>query len=286
MTRYGIAEWYGEPFLSMPPTRRQELAKIALGDGNPPPCPFQEGGASCHKQGGVCSFQRYESGDDGRVGTPVGSPVILCPSRFDQANLLLYWLAEIVGFDVAQVQIAREVPFMRSVSTDKAAGRIDVVLATDAGDHLDWFGLEIQAVYFSGRRMQSEFERLRHDTAALPPFPDALRRPDWRSSSAKRLMPQLQIKVPTLRMWGRKLAVAVDGPFFEAIGGASAEPIRDLNEGEVIWLVPVIREGRLERDHWEMLSLDDSSRKLRAANMVKRTEFEDVLTAKLRPLES
>ena len=61
--------------------------------------------------------------------------------------------------------------------------------------------------------MRTEFERLALDADKLPPSPNAVRRPDWRSSSAKRLMPQLQIKAPTLRRWGTKLAVAVDMPF-------------------------------------------------------------------------
>ena len=52
-------------------------------------------------------------------------------------------------------------------------------------------------------------------------------------------MPQLQVKVPTLRRWGKKLAVAVDRAFFDALGGFS-DPVQDLDEGEVLWLVPAI----------------------------------------------
>ncbi len=100
-----------------------------------------------------------------------------------------------------------------------------------------WYGLEIQAVYFSGPAMQSDFTRLLASTATVPPAPAAVRRPDWRSSSAKRLMPQLQIKAPTLRRWGTKLAVAVDLPFFNAIGGPSDNPSRDLDDGDIVWLI-------------------------------------------------
>lgn len=167
MSRYGIAEWYGEPFTAMVPVRRKELASIALtASGTAPRCPFQPGDQPCN-----------------------------------------------------------------------------------------------------------------------PPFPDSVRRPDWRSSSAKRLMPQLQIKVPTLRRWGKKLAVAVDQAFFGAIGGPSEPPIQDLDEGEVIWLVPKLSaQYRLQRYHWEMLSLDESSEKLQAARTVRRTEFETTLRSKLSPL--
>ena len=189
------------------------------------------------------------------------------------------WLARIVGF--SEVYTAREVPFMRSPATGKAAGRIDLVVAQD-GAASSWFGLEIQAVYFSGKAMQADFELLLENDDANPPASTAVRRPDWRSSSATRLMPQLQVKGPTLIRWGSKLAVAVDMPFFEAIGGPTADPSRDLNDGDIVWLVPrVTADFRLEEHHWEVLSLDESSKKLLAADTVRRGEFEDALRAKL-----
>lgn len=285
MSRFGIAEWYGEPVAGMSAAQRTELAESASGDRDAAPgCPFQPGNPRCSKKGGVCSFQRYSEGAEGRIAARQGVPVIICPHRFKQGDLVTRWLAEIVQLNEETARIAYEVPFMRSTVTNKAAGRIDLVLANDDDGNLTWYGLEIQAVYFSGKGMTSEFERLQKDTGSLLPFPDAIRRPDWRSSSAKRLMPQLQIKVPTLRRWGTKLAVAVDRPFFEAIGGASADPIRDLDEGEVIWLVPqVSEEYRLERWHWETLSLDASTEKLLAAQTVNRSEFEKTLRARLEP---
>ena len=98
-------------------------------------------------------------------------------------------------------------------------------------------------------------------------------------------MPQLQVKVPTLRRWGTKLAVAVDVPFFESIGGPSRRPNKDLDDGDIIWLVPQVSNTyQLEAAHWEVLSLEDSSKKLLAAETIKRSEFESALRAKLRPL--
>ena len=286
MSRYSIAEWYGEPFTAMMPSRRKELASIALAaTSKAPRCPFKPGDQPCNKRGGVCSLQRYDVGENGRIGERMGSPVTTCPNRFNERGVVTHWLADVVGFDHGDAYIAHEVPFMRAAASDKAAGRIDMVLATDRPSNLVWYGLEIQAVYFSGVGMQSEFQRLLEDDERDPPFPDSVRRPDWRSSSAKRLMPQLQIKVPTLRRWGTKLAVAVDRAFFEAIGGASTPPIQDLDEGEVIWLVPELStEYRLQRGHWEMLSLDQSSEKLQAARTVRRVEFETTLRSKLEPL--
>ena len=128
--------------------------------------------------------------------------------------------------------------------------------------------------------MRPDFQRLLTDGEALPPQPGK-RRPDWRSSSAKRLMPQLQVKTPTLRRWGKKLAVAVDLPFFEAIGGKSDKPSHDLNDGDIIWLIPKLESGVLVRHHWEVLSLKESSQKLLAAEKIKRDEFETLIRRKL-----
>ena len=74
--------------------------------------------------------------------------------------------------------------------------------------------------------------------------------------------------------------------FFEAIGGPSRKVSQDLDEGDIIWLVPQISDQyRLEALHWEVLSLEDSSDKLLAAKTVKRREFEEALRAKLQPLQ-
>lgn len=113
-------------------------------------------------------------------------------------------------------------------------------------------------------------------------FP-TIRSPKLGSSSAKRLMPQLQVKGPTLRRWGTKLAVAVDLPFFETIGGPTSTPSRDLNDGDIVWLVPRITDDhRLAKHHWEVLSLEASNDKLLSAETVKRHEFEAALRGKLQ----
>lgn len=285
--RYGIAEWYGEPFPDMMPERRREFAAVALGLGEViPRCPFQKGNVRCGKKGGVCSIQTYRPGlagqQEDRIGGRSGKPVITCPKRFDQDDIVPRWLGEIVGFQ--QIFMAQEVPFMRSPSTGRPAGRIDLVLSGNS-DASKWFGLEIQAVYFSGDSMRDDFRVLLHDSEEPPPMPASVRRPDWRSSSAKRLMPQLEVKAPTLRRWGTKLAVAVDVPFFDAVGGPSEKASRDTNEGDIIWLVLQVSDKyKLESTHWEVLSLEESSEKLLAAKTVRRKEFEEVLRSKLRPL--
>ena len=292
MSRYGICEWYGTPLHVLTPAQRQERADVALGNAPPLPCPFQAAQPPCRKSGGVCSLQSYTEGELGRIGPADAPPATVCPARFEQDHLVIRWLADIVGFPEDETLVAREIPFMHSVATNKSAGKIDLVIGRHPLDgELRWYGLEIQAVYFSGSGMSSQFEVLRGDNSELPPYPDKTRRPDWRSSSAKRLMPQLQVKVPTVRRWLGKMAVAVDQQFFEAIGGPSANHTQDLNDGDIIWLIPelVLDEAtghyRLQRGHWEVLTLEASTEKLLAADAVSRDAFETALTSKLMPLE-
>lgn len=78
--------------------------------------------------------------------------------------------------------------------------------------------LEMQAVYFSGDEMSPEFRALAGHAGHSIPFPVGRRRPDDRSSGPKRLMPQLQTKVPSLRRWGKKMAVVIDEGFFSSLG--------------------------------------------------------------------
>ena len=234
---------------------------------------------------------RYAEDEEQRLAEPQDTPVIMCPQRFEEDSLLVDWLAEIVGFPPEEVMLAREVPFMRNPNTGQSAGMIDLILARDPNGRIEWFGMEVQAVYFSGRGMESEIEAQigePHDERPAP-FPNATRRPDWRSSSAKRLMPQLDVKVPLLRQWGRKTAVVVDRPFFDSIGGPSDPPSHDLDAGDVVWMVPELvadngGQYRLVRGHWEVLTLDDSRNKLLAAEPVSRAAFEKLLRSKLEPL--
>ena len=286
--RFGIFEWYGVRLTALSAAERRDRAGVALRDADDVPmCPFRSAHTRCAKHGGVCSIRRYQRGVDGVLGPGVGTPVIVCPNRFEQERLPARWLAEIVGFDEAETQVATEVAFMRGTETRRAAGKIDMVVASTSNETVRWYGLEVQAVYFSGEGMRSEFERLRDGDPVR--FPNAVRRPDWRSSSAKRLMPQLQIKVPTLRRWQAKMAVVVDRPFFESIGGPSAVPSHDLGDGDIIWMVvdmdySDLMAGRLTKGHWEVMTLEASSDRLLAAETVPQQAFLDLLQQKLRPI--
>jgi hypothetical protein len=48
-------------------------------------------------------------------------------------------------------------------------------------------------------------------------------------------MPQLLTKVPTLRRWGKKMAIVVDVPFFHSLG--KMERVTDVSNADIVWFL-------------------------------------------------
>jgi hypothetical protein len=232
--RYGAAELYGFDLSALPPERIRELSSSKNKD---VPCPFkrQEVGKplpKCNKKGGVCSLRQYVLENSGNVAA-VGSPVTTCPQRFLEKNLVYEWVGETLLGTKTPVVIS-ELPFLMSPQSagdeegnEDAVGKIDSVLVNVRGDTLEWCALEMQAVYFSGKSMENDFVLMRSWTGPGLLFPRVQRRPDFRSSGPKRLMPQLQIKVPTISRWGKKMAVIIDKSFWQSLG--EMREVRDLS---------------------------------------------------------
>jgi hypothetical protein len=235
--RYGIGEWFGQSFGAMTAQQRQFLALQQLLPKKQRQiqiCPFQDVAPQqieCKKDGGVCTIRVYRK--DGTTGDVeialgrLGALRVVCPERFKQNRTIFEWVGETI-LKHPNPLIVEEVPFLQRLiegegeeadPESKDVGRIDHVLVHPAKKPLDWCALEIQAVYFSGRRMGDDFRSFSEHTASTIPFPTRYRRPDYRSSGPKRLMPQLQTKVPSLRRWGKKMAVVIDEGFFEAALG-------------------------------------------------------------------
>jgi hypothetical protein len=241
--RYGIAEWYGRDLVAMEPSDRQALGHLAARQDqkeatvDAPICPFLSNltpGMRCNKSGGVCSIRRFDE-----TGKFVANEAVVtvCPNRFLQTlpsgERVFDWISQIM-LDIPKDIIVKETPFLRKIVGEskvaakddledetkeeiKKAGRIDWILVTPSSvDSLElkWCAVETQALYFSGGKMRSEFDAYAHE-ASEPIFPKGKRRPDYRSSGPKRLWPQLDVKVPVLRNWGKKVVVLVDRFFFE-----------------------------------------------------------------------
>jgi Restriction endonuclease NotI len=305
--RFGIGEWFGKNLVETTVVERRALARQVLqpkGSRQPQPCPFQprKQGALCSKEGGVCSLRLYRHERHPAGGPALGVPMAgaqgalraTCPYRFHDSLEVFRWVGEVILGDPDPLLVG-EVGFLEaSASTDSDGGddvgRIDMVLVnsnTPKGAPMAWTALEIQAVYFSGSAMKVEFEAFNDPAQLGLAFPAGRRRPDYRSSGPKRLMPQLQIKVPTLRRWGKKMAVVVDRAFFDSIG--EMDRVADLSNADIAWFVVGFEDvagsphARLLRDEVRFTTLERSVEGLTGGKPVPLPEFEQRIKSKVAP---
>ena len=193
-------------------------------------CPFNNKVPNCTKDKaqqplGVCSIH-----DSGKA-------VVTCPIRFRED-----WLITSDAADFFFPQNATWTSLTEVRLTDyygKSAGNIDVVLVEydTKGKVCDFGSLEIQAVYISGN-IREPFSHYMSDcksNAAMdwssqPNYP----RPDYLSSSRKRLAPQLLFKGGILNAWNKKMAVALDSSLYAAL--PTLEEVKK-EEAEIAWLI-------------------------------------------------
>ena len=291
-TRYGTGELYGFDFTTLQPSRIRELSKSSHHAIN---CPFKPVPAGkpipkCSKKGGVCSLRQFVLDERGRVEGK-GGPVTTCPHRFLEGKVVAEWVGEIL-LGTSKPVVISELPFlMGEIQAEKeadqnAVGKIDEVLVNPEGGTLRWCALEIQAVYFSGKSMENDFKVMREWTGPGVPFPNVQRRPDFRSSGPKRLMPQLQIKVPTISRWGKKMAVVVDQAFWNSLG--AMREVKDLSNCEIVWFVVCFvptKDGRftLQRHEVHFTTLDNAVEGLTGGTPMSLDRFESQIRARLQP---
>lgn len=289
----------------MTPDERRAAALEALkpkGERTPRPCPFQKNrsGATCSKAGGVCSLRLYSYQAHPENGRAVGVPVsglegqlrATCPYRFHDGNTVFKWVGEIILGD-NEPHLVGEVGFLEANATTDSeggddVGRIDMILVgreSPTAAPMEWTALEIQAVYFSGNAMTAEFKAYSEKGVDWVIFPAATRRPDYRSSGPKRLMPQLQIKVPTLRRWGKKMAVVVDRAFFDSLGEMDRVP--HISNADIAWFVVKYEDVhgssqmRLVRDEVRYTTLERSVEGLTGGKPVSLPTFEQRIGEKI-----
>ncbi len=205
--RFSIGEWYGVPLATLTPDQRRSYAEIqALKKWERPAirCPFQVEKA-CTKVGGVCTLRLYEEEPESKVVSPadgvLGALRTTCPLRFEENRAIYRWVGQtILGCDdplaIGEIGFL-ETPPVEDVEYEPSdVGRIDKVLIVPNSQPLSWCALEVQAVYFQGKAMRNDFAAIRNELGDGLVLSPVTRRPDYRSSGPKRLMPQLQINVP------------------------------------------------------------------------------------------
>jgi len=163
--------------------------------------------------------------------------VVTCPVRFRQRWLVADQAASFFfGPDCAWTSL---VEVRLPERSGQSAGNIDFVLVSydQYGRILDFGALEVQAVYISGnvrrpfeRYMQDPAGQCQMDWSGEANYP----RPDYLSSSRKRLAPQLLYKGGILHAWRKRMAVAVDSAFFATL---PVLPSCSPEEADIVWLI-------------------------------------------------
>lgn len=193
-------------------------------------CPFNNKVPNCTKDKaknplGVCSVFHD------------GIPAITCPIRFREDWLITDDAASFFFGDGTAWSSLTEVRL--NDAHGKSAGNIDVVLVAydDNGKIFDFGALEIQAVYISGNvrdpfehYMKNPKAHAQMDWSTQPNYP----RPDYLSSSRKRLAPQLLFKGGILHSWRKRTAVALNKSFFETL-----PPLKTVSKAkaDISWLI-------------------------------------------------
>jgi hypothetical protein len=186
-------------------------------------CPFHNSsGLRCTKNSvtdplGVCSIL---AGD---------TVAITCPIRFRQDMQIVVDAARFFFPNGANYVTLTEVRL--NDKEGNSAGNIDLVLAelNEQGQVIDFGAVEVQAVYITGNvsnvfkaYMQAPEVNFNLDWPNRN-YP----KPDYLSSSRKRLAPQLIYKGGILHEWGKKMAVGVHSAFFAQLPTLQETTIQD-----------------------------------------------------------
>jgi hypothetical protein len=174
-------------------------------------CPYNNIVSNCTKNSiefplGVCSLNHK------------GKPVIICPIRFREDWTIISDVASFI-FDskdtwthVGEVRLKDKY--------GKSAGNIDYVLVSydSKGRVIDFGSLEVQSVYISGN-LTGPFTAYLEDPKETFSWNNAFKypKPDYLSSSRKRLIPQIIAKGSILKQWNKKQAVALQTAFYNTL---------------------------------------------------------------------
>lgn len=174
-------------------------------------CPYNNIVSNCTKNSieyplGVCSLNHK------------GRQVIICPIRFREDWTIISDAASFIFNGKSSWTHVGEVRLKDKYG--KSAGNIDYVLVAydDKGRIIDFGSLEVQAVYISGN-LTGPFTTYLENPSPEFDWISAFKypKPDYLSSSRKRLIPQIIAKGSILNQWGKKQAVALQSSFYNTL---------------------------------------------------------------------
>ena len=203
-------------------------------------CPFNNRVPSCTKDKannplGVCSICHKNS------------TVITCPVRFREDWSIADEAADFFFSKNTTWTTLTEVNL--NDAEGKTAGHIDLVIVSydERGQILDFGSVEIQAVYISGnirkpfehymKNMENPSLRADFSWKNKSNYP----KPDFLSSSRKRLIPQVLYKGGILDAWSKKQVVVLQSCFFDTL---PEMPAVEAKEADIAWLVYDLKKDK------------------------------------------
>lgn len=272
MADHPLAEIFGFPAANIS-RQASRYRKLRL-------CPFNNRVPNCTKDKaenplGVCSIYT-ESGI-----------AITCPVRFRQDWLIA---EDSAGFFFEEGTTWTSLTEVRLNDRNcQSAGNIDVVLVAydEKGKVTDFGALEIQGVYISGnvrRPFEYYMENPKENSGMSWRGKLNYPRPDYLSSSRKRLVPQLLYKGGILNSWGKKIAVALDKGFFETL---PALKVTDPQNADIAWMIyslEIIESNKtysIKKERMVYTKFHESMDLIAKPSIGPISEFMDRLQAKL-----
>lgn len=174
-------------------------------------CPFNNKVPNCTKDKandplGVCSVFHNNH------------PVITCPSRFREDWLIIENAAKFAFDANTKWTSLSEIKLLDK--NGQSAGNIDFVLVAynERGQLIDFASLEVQGVYISGN-LRNPFDNYINNPSSNFNWTSGYNspKPDYLSSSRKRLIPQMLYKGDIFQTWKKKQTVALQKSFFDTL---------------------------------------------------------------------
>lgn len=202
-------------------------------------CPFNNKVPSCTKDKannplGVCSVHHNNH------------PIVTCPVRFREDWFIIENAAKFAFPEKAKWTSLTEVKL--NDRNGQSAGNIDFVLVAydDKGRLTDFMSLEVQGVYISGN-LRNPFDAYLENPSTDFAWSSGYNspKPDYLSSSRKRLIPQMLYKGGILKSWNKKQAVALQKTFFNTL---PVLPTVDKEAADIAWfLYDLIHDDKQNR---------------------------------------
>ena len=174
-------------------------------------CPFNNKVPNCTKDKandplGVCSVFHCNH------------PVITCPSRFREDWLIIENAAKFAFSEKTKWTSLSEIKLLDN--NGQSAGNIDFVIVAynEKGQLIDFVSLEVQGVYISGN-LRNPFDSYLNKPSQEFNWSSSYNspKPDYLSSSRKRLIPQILYKGGIFHTWRKKQTVALQKSFFDTL---------------------------------------------------------------------